>query len=74
MALTRSNSGLDVVFDAGRTFFQQKMDKMRKAQAKRKIYRATYHELSTLSDRDLRDLDIPRSNIKKLAQEAAYGH
>jgi len=74
MAITRSNSGLDVVFDAGRTFFQQKMDQMRKAQAKRKVYRATYHELSTLSDRDLRDLGIPRSNIRRLALEAAYGN
>ena len=73
MAITRSNSGLDVVFDAGRTFFQQKLDQMRKAQAKRKVYRATYHELSSLSDRDLRDLGIPRSNIKRLALEAAYG-
>jgi uncharacterized protein YjiS (DUF1127 family) len=73
MAITRSNSALDVVFDAGRTFFQQKSDQMRKAQAKRKVYRATYHELSSLSDRDLRDLGIPRSNIKRLAMEAAYG-
>lgn len=73
MAITRSNSGLDVVFDAGRTFFQQKLDQMRKAQAKRTVYRATYHELSSLSDRDLKDLGIPRSNIKRLAMEAAYG-
>jgi uncharacterized protein YjiS (DUF1127 family) len=73
MAITRSNSALDVVFDAGRTFFQQNLDQMRKAQATRKVYRATYHELSSLSDRDLRDLGIPRSNIKRLAMEAAYG-
>ncbi|MBV1927177.1 MAG: DUF1127 domain-containing protein [Rhodobacteraceae bacterium] len=46
---------------------------MRKAQAKRKVFRATYHELSALSDRDLRDLGIPRSTIKRLAMEAAYG-
>jgi len=74
MATIRSNSGLDVVFDAGRTFFQQKMDQMRKAQAKRKVYRATYYELSTLSDRELGDLGIARSKIKNLALEAAYGH
>ncbi|WP_298936811.1 DUF1127 domain-containing protein [uncultured Ruegeria sp.] len=73
MATTRSNSGLDVVFEAGRTFFNQKLDTMRKAQAKRRVYRATYYELSVLSDRDLTDLGIPRSNIKKLALEAAYG-
>ena len=73
MAITRSNSALDVVFEAGRTFFHQKLDAMRKAQAKRRVYRATYYELSVLSDRDLTDLGIPRSNIKKLALEAAYG-
>jgi uncharacterized protein YjiS (DUF1127 family) len=73
MAITRSNSGLDVVFDAGRTFFHHKLDDMRRAQAKRRIYRATYHELSVLTDRDLRDLGVSRSNIKKMAMEAAYG-
>ncbi|WP_299507998.1 DUF1127 domain-containing protein [uncultured Roseobacter sp.] len=46
---------------------------MRRAQAKRRVYRATYRELSGLTDRDLRDLGIPRSNIKRLAMEAAYG-
>jgi len=73
MAITRSNSGLDAVFDAGRTFFHQKLDDIQKAHAKRRVYRATYHELWVLSDRDLRDLGIPRSNIKNLAMEAAYG-
>lgn len=73
MAITQSDSGLDVVFEASRTFFQQKMDQVRRAQAKRKVYRKTYHELSVLSDRDLSDLGIPRSSIKKLALEAAYG-
>ena len=73
MTTIRSNRGLDLVFDAGRTFFKQKMDQMRKAQAKRKVFRATYHELSSLTDRDLSDLGISRSNIKRLALEAAYG-
>ena len=73
MAITRSNSALDVVFEAGRTFFHQKLDTMRKAQAKRRVYRATCYELSMLSDRDLIDLGIPRSRIKRLAKEAAYG-
>ena len=72
MAITQSKSGLDDVFVAGRTFFHQKMDQMRKAQAKRRVYRATYHELAALSDRGLRDLGIPRSNIKSLALEAAH--
>lgn len=73
MANTRPISGLDVVFEAGRTIFHQKLDQMREAQAKRRVYRATLFELSTLTDRDLDDLGIPRENIKKLALEAAYG-
>jgi hypothetical protein len=56
MAITRSNSGLDVVLDAGRKIFHQKRDQMKQALAKR----------------DLNDLGIPRSNIKRLAMEAAY--
>jgi uncharacterized protein YjiS (DUF1127 family) len=72
MAITRSNSRLDVVLDAGRTIYHQKRDQIRQALAKRKVYRATLFELSTLSDRDPKDLGIPRSNIKRLAMEAAY--
>lgn len=72
MAVTRSNSGLDVVLDAGRSIFHQKRDQIRQALAKRKVYRATLSELSALSDRDLNDLGISRSNIKRLALEAAY--
>lgn len=72
MAITRSNSRLDVILDAGRTIFHQKQDQMRQARAKRKVFRATFFELSVLSDRDLKDLGIPRSHIKKLAMEAAY--
>jgi uncharacterized protein YjiS (DUF1127 family) len=72
MAITRSNSWLDVVLDAGRTIFHQRRDQMRQVLAKRKVYRATLFELSVLSDRDLGDLGIPRSSIKRLAMEAAY--
>ena len=72
MAVIRSNSGLDVILDAGRTIFHQKRDQIRKALAKRKVYRAAFFELAALTDRDLRDLGIPRSNIKRLAMEAAY--
>lgn len=40
--------------------------------AKRKVYRTTVNELSALSNRDLADLGIHRSMIKRLALEAAY--
>lgn len=72
MAVARSNSGLDVVLGAGRSIFHQKRDQIRQALAKRRVYRATFSELAALTDRELRDLGIPRSNIKRLAMEAAY--
>lgn len=72
MAVSRSNSGLDVVLDAGRTIFHQKRDQIRQALAKRKVYSDTFSELAGLTDRELKDLGIPRSNIKRLAMEAAY--
>lgn len=74
MAITRSSSWLDAVLDVSRTNIHQKMDRFRDAQAKRKVYRETYHELSMLTDRDLADLGIPRSSIRRVALEAAYGH
>ena len=39
--------------------------------AARRIYRTTFHELNVLSNRDLADLGIHRSEIKRLAWEAA---
>lgn len=71
MAITRSKSWLAVVLDTGRTVFHQKSDQIRYAVAKRRVYRATFHELSVLNDRDLNDLGIARCDIKRLAQEAA---
>lgn len=44
--------------------------KTRRAQYK--VYRDTFHELSVLTDRELRDLDISRSMIRSVAYEAAY--
>ena len=73
MAITRSSSWLDAVLDANRSFFHQKRDRIRDTLARRKAYRATYHELSMLTDRDLADLGIPRSSIRRLALEAAHG-
>lgn len=39
--------------------------------AKNKIYRSTYNELQALTDRDLADLGISRSMIKRIAIEAS---
>lgn len=72
MTVTRSNFGLDVVLDAGRSIIHHKRNRIRQILAKRKVYRATFSELAALTDRDLIDLGIPRSNIRRLAMEAAY--
>ena len=39
--------------------------------AKNKIYRSTYNELQALTDRDLADLGLSRSMIKRIAIEAS---
>ena len=39
---------------------------------RRRVYLQTLHELNGLSDRDLSDLGIARSDINNVAREAAY--
>lgn len=59
---------------AGMTFadrFNALRNDFVEAQKKRKIYRATMTELTNLTDRDLNDLGINRTMIKRLALEAA---
>lgn len=41
--------------------------------ARRAVYNQTVRELLTLSDRELADLGISRSDIRAVAHEAAYG-
>ena len=41
--------------------------------AKYRLYRKTVNELSALSSRELDDLGLNRSMIKRIALEAAYG-
>jgi len=45
----------------------------RVARERRALYRRTVAELSALSNRDLADLGIGRSEIHGLAHEAAFG-
>ncbi|EAQ46227.1 hypothetical protein MED193_07529 [Roseobacter sp. MED193] len=40
--------------------------------ARYRLYRETYNELSELSGRELADLGLNRSMIKRLAYQAAY--
>jgi uncharacterized protein YjiS (DUF1127 family) len=41
--------------------------------AKRNVYLTTLRELQALTDRDLNDLGLARTDIKAIAMEAAYG-
>jgi uncharacterized protein YjiS (DUF1127 family) len=45
--------------------------RMREARRTRAIYRQTLEELSQLSERDLADLGLHRSQIRTVAQQAA---
>ena len=42
------------------------------AAAKRKVYRTTLNELSNLSNRELADLGLHRSQLKRISYETAY--
>lgn len=55
----------------GQRFAALRADWVEKA-AKRKVYRTTFKELNALTDRDLSDLGMSRSMIKRIALEAAY--
>lgn len=71
MATTQSTNGLELFLEAGRTWIQQWLDDARHARARREVYRATHHALSSLSDRELADLGIFRCDIGQLARQAA---
>lgn len=43
------------------------------AMQRRRVYLQTLNELNGLSDRDLADLGIARSELSTVAREAAYG-
>ena len=46
---------------------------LREARAKRRVYRTTLNELSSLSNRELADLGIARGEVRNIAMQAAYG-
>ncbi|MDO6590250.1 DUF1127 domain-containing protein [Loktanella sp. D2R18] len=54
-------------FNAFRSEIAQKI-------AAHKVYTSTVNELQSLSNRDLADLGVSRSDIKRIALEAAYGN
>ncbi|MEM6307059.1 MAG: DUF1127 domain-containing protein [Pseudomonadota bacterium] len=46
---------------------------VRAAVTKRREFNTTFRELNGLTDRELADLGIARSNIKQVAYDTAYG-
>ncbi|AUH35391.1 hypothetical protein CUV01_11325 [Paracoccus tegillarcae] len=46
---------------------------MQENRARNAVYRQTIRELNSLTERDLSDLGIHRSMIRRIALEAAYG-
>lgn len=50
------------------------LNALAKYRAQRRIYKATLNELSALSDRELADLGLARSEIRRIARSAANDH
>ncbi|MGR3722352.1 DUF1127 domain-containing protein [Abyssibius alkaniclasticus] len=73
MATTQTYRGLEAVLHTGRAYFHKKRDQLTGAIARRKTFLAVQHELSSLTNRDLKDLGFRRSDIKSIAMEAANG-
>jgi uncharacterized protein YjiS (DUF1127 family) len=71
MAYVNSSRSVSVSFsDRFNALLKVAMDMIER----RKVYNQTVYELSLLSDRDLSDLGLSRSNIGQIAREAAYAN
>ena len=73
MNITNRIDVQEFVFNAGRTFINQLRNDISDNLERRKKFNQTCHELKNLSDRELDDIGIHRSNIRKIAMEEAYG-
>ncbi len=62
--ITNAQSGLGARLAGFRETFRARM-------ARRRVFNQTYAELSTLSNRDLADLGLARSEIRRVAWQAA---
>jgi len=69
IAISRNNARLQTVLDDVRSRFKRFLSAAQEANERRRIYRATVCELDHLTNRDLADLGIPRSHIRRLAIE-----
>jgi len=74
MAMTQEITTKSSILDTWRTSYLRKRDAMKQMLARRRLYLDTYAELAAMSDRDLADLGFSRSEIGRIAKEAAHGH
>jgi uncharacterized protein YjiS (DUF1127 family) len=68
MAYVNSRSTTVSISDRFAAFFKAGKEMVER----RQLYNRTLNELNALSDRDLMDLGMSRSNISAIAREAAY--
>jgi uncharacterized protein YjiS (DUF1127 family) len=54
------------------TGFAGIVETIRARRARRKVFNQTFRELSSLSNRELADLGLGRSEIRRVAYQAAY--
>ncbi len=66
---SRHNIWLQTTFNALQTRFLRLRADAKKNKARRQRFRKTYTELYALSNRELADMGIPRSHIRRLALE-----
>lgn len=62
--ITNAQSGLGARLAGLRETFRTRMER-------RRVFKQTFNELSALSDRDLADLGLARSEIRRIAWQAA---
>lgn len=71
IAISSNNARLQAVLDDLRSGFKRFLLVAQQANKRRSIYRTTVCELNSLTNRDLADLGISRSHIRRLALEAS---
>lgn len=69
MAVT---SHIDVREGSGLGRLQAAVEGYRAAVARYRVYLNTFNEMNALSDRDLADLGLHRSELRRVAHQAAY--
>lgn len=70
-ATFRSISLTQTPFERVQTAALQLATRIQTARARRSVFKTTFAELAQLSDRDLADIGIHRSNIRAIAAEQA---